>query len=279
MEENKNSNPADNSSSEATPVENIVSEKQNKMEWPSDQQKDSETKGDSSKEPENKKEEKPKEEPKKESTGGEDQPTSGSKWQTWLTLIGIAIIIIIIALPNNRPDGEIDSGVNTDGETEVSEEGETDGATSTDGSSISAPAGTSTSNMTPVSSGDFTYQFEGISWEFAPDGDKTKVMFKFDKFSRRAGNYVTFGRPFKLGSYTGTCRVADQLAIDKTTEPDTGLGFVQCLKVDGSGTEIGLFQDINDPTMVRAKARTISDKGKTSDFQELFSRDITTIVR
>lgn len=287
MEENKNNispeeTDRNNTDAEVTSVEKIVDEKQGKMNWPSGKKED---------EPEAYSNVSVKDQANddtqisdKANNDDGDPVSKASRWQTWLTLAGIAIIMIIIALPDSRQDVEITAEIDTkineeemisDDYSEMSKTGMNKSITST----ISSPAGTSTSVMQPVSRGDFTYHFEGIAWEFAPDGDRTKVMFKFDEFSRRAGNYVTFGRPFKMGSYAGTCRVVEQLEIDQEVEPDTGLGFVQCLKIDGSGTEIGLFQDSNDPTLVIAKTRTINGQGKTSNFREFFSRDITTIVR
>lgn len=208
-------------------------------------------------------------EPNKQPQSSEKKP--GRSWQSWLLIIAIGIIIIVLALPGKNPENSSDTdSETTTSQTDSEDEAMTDAPTNGPGNAIQT--------MKPVDAGEFTYKFQGIAWELEPEGNNTKVNFRFDRFSRRDTNYVSFGRPYKLGTYKGTCSEKTQLAYDTTVEQDIPLAFVSCRTTDNYGRDIAIFQDIDDNALIVVKSREVTPTS-TGKFFGFFDRDITTIVK
>ncbi len=198
---------------------------------------------------------------------------NNSSWQIVLTVIAIIAIILIFALPDRKKNDGIISGedntetIETEGSATSTENGSTEESTNTGPS-------TNSGFMTPIAvDNEFVYSFSGIDWFFESVDEGTVVEFKFSEFSRREGSIVAFGNPYRLGVFPGTCTEVSSLAIGNAT--DTPLAYVSCRTEGNTGSDIALFQD---GAKVYAAQRTV-ENGKSGDFSEFFSRDITTIVR
>gem|GEM_PF-1367313 len=149
-----------------------------------------------------------------------------------------------------------------------------------DDSDVIIKDGSSVFQMTPISQGEFTYDFDGIEWVFDTTEQggarvpETQVAFFLDNFSRRDGSPVRFNNPYRLGLYQGTCGTVEILEKIDNTEI-TPLSFVRC-QWENSISEIALFQDgVN----VIAKNRRYEVDKKIPDLTETYSIDMTTIVQ
>ena len=192
-------------------------------------------------------------------------------WQMILTVIAIIAVILIFTLPGERNKAEAPEGDNEemvdDMDAETGDTSDTEPAATTPGQA------TGSSIMTPVSEGDFTYQFQGVEWFLTPqDNDTTALAFKFSEFSRRAGSIVAFGNPYRLGQFEGSCTEVDTMNMT-ASENDRPLSFVRCIASEGTPTEVALFQDASAPERIYAAQRT------DGEFVDFFELDITTIVR
>jgi len=132
--------------------------------------------------------------------------------------------------------------------------------------------------MQPVEVDDYTYQFEGVEWQFPVEEAGTRVNFMLQNFSRTEGAYVTFGNPYKLGFYEGECREIDSISYDKEKNPGIPVSYAECV-APGMTQQFVLFQQGEE---VVAKLRRMYEEieGDTeSQFVTLYTVNLTEIVQ
>ncbi len=210
----------------------------------------------------------------------ESKNNDGNDWAKYWniaigTIILAAIIVLVIIMRGNS--GNDNSSEDT--ENSVLETG----ASSLHGSVVNSQV------MKPIEDGEFTYSFENIDWvltsvENSTEESKTSVSFYFENFTRRNGVYAQFNRPYKLGSYEGTCTIVESLTYDTVKETGVPLSFVTCRSGE-MGSDIVLFQQDDN---VIAKIRSMSAEAEDStnkqmvivgDFSELYTIPLNTIIR
>ncbi len=171
----------------------------------------------------------------------------------WALTIIVIILIIVFSKPGNNTDEEV-----------LTNE---DGTAIVDGETSETVAGDDSSN----------YGFSGIQWEFdttdasVPAG-QTWVKMRFADFTRN-GSVITLRNPYKLGFHPGVCAESD--FVDTTGVNGIPLSYVQC--VDGTSVrDIVVLQESNTVTV---KYMDTKDGVSNPTFSDLYSIDITTIVK
>lgn len=208
-------------------------------------------------------------------------------WTGFFIGVGLIIIfIVIIAVSAQRHSGERSERetVTERAEKEPREKRskrnkqqevvETPVVSTTEGSVVSI-------QMEPYRTGEYLYKFEDITWNFDSQDEEgvgvpvTAVSFEFVNFSRHEGSYVNFGRPYKVGTYTGACQEVRALSYEG--EYGSPIAFARC---EGAQevTEFAIFQNEN---ILAVSSRTVATGTSSSEtpFQEVYELDMTTMVR
>lgn len=132
--------------------------------------------------------------------------------------------------------------------------------------------------MQPVETDSYTYKFQGIDWMFEEGEEGTKVNFMFDRFSRKDGVFVTFGNPYKLGSYEGACQALESIAYDAEANPGIPLAFAECR----GAAKTRQFMLVQQAEEVVAKSRVLYEEieGDTDAlFASIYTINLTEIVQ
>lgn len=128
-----------------------------------------------------------------------------------------------------------------------------------------------------VVAGDYTYDFQGIKWIFdttSPEvagTGQTWLKMEFADFTRN-GSVIAFGRPYKLGVHSGTCKESD--FIDTSSEEGIPLSYVVC---EGPGVKRE-FVALQELETVTVKMRETKGEVLTG-WQEWYKINVTEIVR
>ncbi len=128
-----------------------------------------------------------------------------------------------------------------------------------------------------VVAGDYTYEFQGVKWIFdttSPEvagTGQTWLKMEFADFTRN-GSAIAFGRPYKLGVHTGTCKETD--FIDTSSVEGIPLSYAVCEAV-GVKREFVALQELETVTV---KMRETKGSALT-EWQDWYKIDVTEIVR
>ena len=177
-------------------------------------------------------------------------------WYGAGTLIIVVIVLLVVFLPKNSLRDNDDQTINE---------------------------GQNSLVMQPIVRDNYTYKFEDVKWVFesvesADGSQKTKVNFMFENFSRNEGSFVTFGNPYKLGTYNGECVSVDTLIYDTNVHKGIPLAYAECTNV-GGGQQFVVFQEGEN---VVAKTRPLYQEieGDTPvEFFNLYTINLTEVVQ
>ncbi len=131
--------------------------------------------------------------------------------------------------------------------------------------------------MQPVEKDIYTYQFEGIDWQFPQEGDGTRVNFMLKNFSRIEGAYVTFGNPYKLGVHQGDCHEVESLYFDKEKTPGIPVSYAECVAPDMT-TQFILFQQGEEIVAKMRRMYKEIEGYEEPEFSTLYTINLTEIV-
>ncbi len=132
--------------------------------------------------------------------------------------------------------------------------------------------------MQPVVVDSYTYEFDGINWQFPVEERGTRVNFMLENFSRTEGAIVTFGKPYKLGFYQGECREIESLSYDLEANPGIPLSYAKCVS-PGVTQQFVLFQQGEE---IVAKVRRMYEEiegDSEPEFTALYTVNLTEIVK
>ncbi len=134
------------------------------------------------------------------------------------------------------------------------------------------------SAMEPVQDDTYTYQFEGIDWQFPVEDQGVRVNFMLENFSRTEGAIVTFGNPYKLGFYEGECSEVESISYDQESVPGIPISYAECVAPNMT-SQFVLFQQGEEIVAKLRRMYKEIEGAEDPQFVTLYTVNLTEIVQ